>query len=1048
MSKTAVPVNNESFTVKFWKNLIDYYFEMPNLWTEEFLSLKNFSHFQSKIIGQSLKDCSKYRSDKATNIRNVWGEILKELPKLDQRLGQIIYRYIKTKVKQNIETINASKFGFEKEFDAQLLMENQTIDSHFSNINKESLKKGEFISTEHQDLLPATLTIETDQESREINIQLMQVLHKVFISKISKENRRNAQKFFDSMLEGYKIWETQNQGKKNFISRSKDQYKKLKKNLNILKEYLTSGELKDIYSELVETLNKTSYKGASFPSFPGIIRKEDLQHAPPTNLDLFQFIIPAFGMGWDFNKNIYLNFIGINQVLLEIQRELEEEDPNSSKLQKIKEIQTKLVQFFSRNYIIDISDFSPDDLMAIYAIMEDSGKQKEIFGEICSEYRTSIDGIQLFDIQFGRNNYPLEIETSNEITNNTLNVFIMVNNWGKSKEFPWKDGVNNILPDMLLTLLANAGIWPSKIAVYVKSMDFELAQDERWDYEKRIYRILKSILDGTILKVLMDLGGKENRNIDQEMIRLNSNDDILVIPILNQLSSKLGKKSNLHRYYYELIEVTTILNRIIDHKEFGPSENFSSKNMCLTHIQEKIINSIQSQDEKNCFIIQMFNRLFDMKNLFETNNMWNKFNENEQKMILQLFNEKFSQNFEFHDVYDVSYSSQEENLKLRASLFETKSGTKKILPYYYIIHRILRIRAKDTPLLDFLKGCENDSIDLFEQKIKEYFDDPLTKKALTYLPGIFVKPGALFPRLMNTSSSLRKNFGLGLHLKFKEEKTTYSDVLVINIEGTTLNSNQFDENQQERIIRISVYQYSLKKKPRVIFDEFFFKNSTKEVDYDKIIENTVISTCASTNIPIIVRAKNRSKSGDWLANKVDTEEISKNALINNETWRDFIRYSRSKGNQDKNIPLVGYIKNYVPIPYVKLKSSNSSVRVLKLKFISQFVEQTEMEEYESFIYLIFKGTDQKGTNLLYAHASALLSFTKKGDALTNSEENNIFDLLILSAALGDEKRSIGLSGLERLFVYPYTDVSFRIYGPAIFLYGLEAITYAKRNEYE
>jgi hypothetical protein len=385
---------------------------------------------------------------------------------------------------------------------------------------------------------------------------------------------------------------------------------------------------------------------------------------------------------------------------------------------------------------------------------------------------------------------------------------------------------------------------------------------------------------------------------------------------------------------------------------------------------------------------------------------------------------------------------------LKAGLYETKSTNRKIFPYRYIINRILRLRASDLPFSELINKIKNHNSDTFQSNINNFFEEPKTKKALSRSVGLYVKPGSLFPRLINTSSSIRRNFGLGLKLTLDTVKSKYSTLLAINIEGTTLNNAQFDENLQERIIRISVFQYSLLDKPKVIFDEFFYKNPTKDVDYEQVLKNTVIKTCTSTGIPIIIRDKNRSKSGNWLTQSTISDDFTNNALINNETWRDFIRLSKTKCISSEDVPCVGFIKNYIPIPYIKFKSSKSDVRVLKLVFNSQFCVENEKEEYESFIYLIFKGTDQKGSNLLYAHASALLCFAPKGETIKDTEENNIFELLLLSAALGDEKGKIGLSGLERLFVYPYTDVTRRIYSPALFLYGMESITYERKNEYE
>ena len=145
--------------------------------------------------------------------------------------------------------------------------------------------------------------------------------------------------------------------------------------------------------------------------------------------------------------------------------------------------------------------------------------------------------------------------------------------------------------------------------------------------------------------------------------------------------------------------------------------------------------------------------------------------------------------------------------------------------------------------------------------------------------------------------------------------------------------------------------------------------------------------------------------------------------------------------------VVGFIKDYVPIPQLKLKPRKSDIRVLNLDFTSQFRQGDEIQEFNSNISLILKGTDQDEANILYSHASALLTFSPKGKDLSSDEKKKIFDLLLLGASIGDERGELGLTSLDRLFVFPYSDINRRIYGPALLLYGLEAISYDKREQY-
>ncbi|MFW9994820.1 MAG: hypothetical protein ACFFD4_22455, partial [Candidatus Odinarchaeota archaeon] len=1004
MEKSATTTRPDNFAMKFMENALKNYLSLNGFFQESFLQLGNFNKFKENVIDKSLKKCQYLREDPSGGLKTAFDQIIRELPVFLERMGNIILGDIVLFYKDKKE-LPSTDCGFTKYFSASRILSREEIEEKYVHYNKEKLRFGNFISDDGTaDVLPAIVVLESNLDPEDIAIQTMNNIVKAF-SSYNPAKQAVIVDCYRNLIDSYDKW--LKKGSKNRKTKKKmaDSYNKLKIEIQKVMTQLLSTK-KSIPEELVEhadTLSNSKYEAKSFPLYPGYINIDHLQLLPPSGKQVNQYVIPVVGTGWNKDKNVLRALLGIHNMIGKMAK-----SPrfSSDLIGSLTRAFTSIEQFL-KLFGINLQVVTISNIDLVYEMRSTVEAQEKLYQLILNQFKNT-PGFLKFDTSFRHKVGKLSFSSKNHVSEGKHKILVMYNDWGKERKLPWKDQQYDILPELLFTLYLNAGLWPREIDVFFNQKDFILSHDDKWAIDDGFCRIIKAVFDGGILKLLLDgiiRFPATSEDFHNPFSGLSEKDHITIIPILNRPKRYLGRKSQIHHYYYDVLESLIAFNRIWNSETILYKRTFENRELLINVINDKITTELEKELVITRFNIQMFEKMQQITDMNRRLSVWDKLTVEQKDILWNTFIKHGKREFERVKAYNIEFIDKKIKGRIVNTVSFTTDTRKRILTENLFITSLMGLGSKTSEEDSLVKLLEEQLGNSdFEEQLEKYFELDTTRTAIQRFPGRLVQGSSVQSRMLTTANSLRSTAGISMNVDLEDHPDFSSlNFLVVNIEGKTLNQTS-NYSDSTRLLRITVILYSMDSTPKVLFDDYFLKEPKKPSFYDRFFENLIVETCYMTGLPVIVRGKHTPKTGEWIQ-----ETISSMMTQNERSWKKIIEFTKLNKNEESTIKLWGFIRDFVSIPYLNLQAKNNDTRLLRLTVPAEFQsgDDEDPEKFNVLINMVLKGSSKlKASGSLtsadfYAHASALVSFINPESKLTEEEENKSLELLLYGATTGD-----------------------------------------------
>jgi len=1016
------------------------------------LSLANFKIFNEEVILPTLKSLSKKKSGlNSPRIKGFQDLLILSSAELKQQMAT----YLMQIVENNQEFLKPALINtsiFHQQYTAKLQTPSELIHGKFAHLNQKTIRKGVF-EGDNDSLLPALIIYESSEDSLRVVIKIMEVIKTAILEQISG-NHPEVTLFYNEMISNYERAAINLEINKPFLKQTGRDYNKITNESipELLREIrihsLKNKDFKTIiqdFAHYLEIIKTHQYQGKRFPTFPGSIRKDGLQTVPPISPEKIQYMIPVLGKGWDKNRSLLYSFIKLFEQKDSITHFISSPNSGKSPLDPYSTFQGLLTKFYNESrrffdrYYLNIEQFSTTSLDKVYFLLESESNQKNLY-QLINQKLQSLSQVKAFDFKILKSEKnAVKISNSNIEFDHEFRFIYLFNQDKANQKQAYID--SNFLPEITSILTTNAGLWPKSFKIYTAERSFNLKNEFLWKKNNGFHRIVKSILDGAIIWYLLNTPILAD-NLDNPFLNSEPKMEFVLLPILSRSKRNQKKNTQIHQFLYEIRETFLILDKIKAKPQDSPKIMNNSLEEIQTAISERINLSLKKEPSHISFTIQMCENLPNINQYIESRAEWTAVSTEMKKQIYEGYNEHFTQDITLYDLYTIKDIQSNQSRKIQCFSYDLESN-KKILLDFQIIDRICRFgktveektHGKIKRYLHYLTDLTAISEQDFKNEIVSYFSKDEIKNTLSKQPGLLVQTNKGMGILFGMSNSLARNFGSNISLILEKDNLNLDQkFIVIAFEGKAIGDSK-NKDIRKRIERISVFKYALNEGISYVFDEFFMEDSTKPENYCDMIEKSVIDVCRNSGIPVIVYAKSRPKTG--IQNK---DSSTGHIIYNRNIWEKLFNLGvpPTKGE------MWGFLKDYTSIPYIKLSTRKSDIYLIRLEFAASFLNKsTQKDEItNACIYLILKGTDKKIAKnekinyVFYAHSNALMTFGYPGQK-SQEQHDKTFRLMLIGAAIGDEKGELGLNGLNRLFVYPYTDIKRRIYTPAILLNNLD-----------
>ncbi|UJG41684.1 MAG: hypothetical protein K9W45_04270 [Candidatus Heimdallarchaeum aukensis] len=470
----------------------------------------------------------------------------------------------------------------------------------------------------------------TEQFSNIINNPVQKKLVKYYIKYIRNEEVRNAA--YDRYLD------------------FKKECTVLLKNDKFIKKL--SAEEKTLFEKIINH----SFKGMSFPSFPGLIsvgscpKFLNLHEDYDKNLYCFRI----YGEGWNKEKTILPLLINLQEWIME------QMDTNDQEfLEMVEDIKDKLFAF---SILLGFNEISYKDFEELFDKLKEIVENCEFpeFDHYLCAKKEKLERIQKINIS------PKQINPKRLIVFIHENIYLKKNEGidEKNKTSIWYGDKEYGLQEFITYLIANTEFFPEEIEIYHKRINTDLRERLNND-NYRFFASLKAVIDSAILYLINDPDIKQSlTRLNHEFRFVKGGDNIWFIPYL----SKKVKRSLFHEFYYMLLKGV----HSWETKYFEYSQGFSFDSLSKEY-KEKEIRQIIKKIWQNKSTINRSRRRINVQMMTKDgirkngNVVWSK------NQILKYFDGPFS----FYTFDNIG--------KVELFTYQTASKEKKIaLPGIYL----------------------------------------------------------------------------------------------------------------------------------------------------------------------------------------------------------------------------------------------------------------------------------------------------------------------------------------------------------------------------
>ncbi|MHA2246937.1 MAG: hypothetical protein ACXADY_18475 [Candidatus Hodarchaeales archaeon] len=1089
--RKAVTFTGSSEAIKFLDNLISAYVGQDNYFTDYFFRLGNYDDFKGfcdeawqSVLHELAKNEQKQYSTNTTS-KAFFTNFITQLSFFQQRLGV----YLKQKVLTQLQDMS-NKYIPPKIDTLHSLSRVDTFDKTkqafcFENSNLVRMGSMEEI-TDVDDLNKEVIAIFNLKEDTKKAIihhtenHLLNALTQLSDVKYDKKEQSKPIEAFQTIFTGYKSWiNKSNENVKKSLSKVyRDMMKTLEDIFNLLEEENVDLEEEEVIvkkllindierlKEINNSLTESSYKGRSFPAFPGIIRSSHITALSPSfqsgSVDEIQtnrYLIPICGSGWNKTQNTFSLLIELIWLVKSI-RELDEDQFANSIL--LTDLEGQINRYF-KQLEIKIEQLKLEDYKLLQNLIVKEGSLQELHEFVISSISTDIS-YSFVEYQQKRGStenitFKSDIKLMDE---ETQHVLLINNNWGKTEEeteYGWNYRELDTLPEIITYLLSNSGIWPKKIEIHLMDANLYI-WNKRWKNSQNndLFRWLKATIDSITLYLIM------NREINlfpgNSFFDLTVKDKLLLIPILNNNQSR----TQTHTYYYDLVDGLIAQDTIKDDLEGKiPSKNVflnQQKSTSQDEMYNLLDNYFQSKFQThamnpitNRINLQHFNRL----SLYKKEKITEKFNKNlpilkNPNLIEPVLD--FLETFGYTAEVAVAYLTDPKNEgrknvpnEMSYIKFQTKESDRTIiLPLLFFVFLIENLGGKSGKALSsiYVKLDETN----YRRIIADFMEQEYIQKSLKTLSGqLFETHGGIGKVTKTNLSVWRTDSSVLLDDSNLDDKSFY----VVLIEAHTIQS--YDDLNRDSMVRIYIVKYSTNNAPRIIFNEYFLCDKNKNhLDYRRFVEEIIFLLMFRLDEYVFVSIKNMSGIGEFLARK-------QNLSISQGVWNRFRNLSQTVIEKlqttNKTNKLFGYVNNFGMIPLTTYKTQTGqdlhfTIWEFSTAFLNEDLSGYQIDKYNFFNILISrpksrshhfkkkKKSDKEIPNFnIYSKLDAIVTLQAENSKLPEKVIEEVKDLMKLGLLLGGEAAKIGTVGFSRLFHYPYSDRFRIVYSPSILLKGVD-----------
>ncbi len=1114
---SAVEISGDYFTNKFFKNLINIYIKQPDFFTNHFLRLGDYNEFL-KIVKAAIEEATgeKEKKIRKINDRKFLNDTILQLSGITPRYGIVLSDYV-------ISTFSDGDIKFEDPniintgiYEREILPEE--LKDTFNSINNIDIMETEFVPYSGEET-PGYMTIESSKFTREVVFDYMRnTMSKAF----ENANWNNVSDYsshitYLHMVDWYEYWldNKSHEKAKETLNKSFEDFRKICLEFGILfGNEVNSGDLNEVPNDIIELLKKAKpefkksfsekkdykklkdvvdkitksrYQGKSFPVFPGKVNHETVTLLPPSfsegrlESEPNQYLVRIFGDGWSSNETL--------ELLLYLDYWLDKITFNEMTIKPfIERLKNALNLFFETlgfdNSIVDNNAYSE-----LINRFDRSGDPKRLYN-LLNPLIDANPNYHLVNVKDNNGKDKLNIQTKPSAFERIQKVLFIANDYGKSEEI--SKGYTNlfyqnrsIIPEVVLSLLTNAGIWPNKIETHIMYLNMKINRDKNWDKSrnKSMLRWIKSTIDGIILNKLMQ--GDISVNFDHPFSLKNENEHLLIIPLFHRYSTT-KTKSNAHKYYYEIYETLIALSEIsldqniegseIPFPKLNIKQRRSEKNqfseLLHNYIKHNLSKNNDNSNISNRFNLQCFDTIKSIKDFdedYETISNTNLTRENFNSIITN-FNKAAKQSFESVLCYGkISENHADINIpeKIYFIPYQPKNGNYRSIPELFFLLKLLKLGKTRNKLLsdNVLLAKATD----FERLVNEYFEDEDILDIAPKLVGGFVRPDFIFGSLLNASSSLRRTeqVDLDLNINGKNLETNLieakQDFLTILIESHPISS--VDSGNYENLFRVLIIHFTGAHSPKYILNEYFLNNKYKDTsDYQEFITKIIFKIIAEADKYSFSRVKNSSRSGEYLAKTYDT-------TVSEGAWRHFSHLSLQyieelKEKSKTEMPKIwGYIPQFMAIPQINFMkktdprlvqfsletgiSKGDAINPKLPKLFKAHVMMLIKPQSKGFETSDGKEKDREDETELkvkgiYATTNAIINFRPQHVNFSTEQQVKIKNLITVASIIGDELGQISLAGFNRLFYHPHSDTERKLMSPSLLIKGVDFFEYKEK----
>ena len=386
----------------------------------------------------------------------------------------------------------------------------------------------------------------------------------------------------EKLLNSYKLYRRS----KEIQNTASDRYSDFKKEIiYILRNTKNIPNVPREIRELLEKLKNHSFKGYSFPSFPGLISvgscSKFLNLQVEYDLELYGYRI--FGEGWNKEKTILPSLL----LLQEKFRDLHNTDRAECQ-EFLESLESKL---FSYTSLLELDKLRYQDFEELFGMLRNLVNNNK-FPE--HDYYLSAEKKPLGKTK-------KIIISPKRIRPRRLVVFIHENNVAKdnkkniaNQSSIWIKEKKHGLQEFITYLIANTEFYPEEVLIFHKRIKADLREKIN-DVNNRFFAVIKSVIDSAILYLKNDPEIKKSfTRLNHEFRHLRGGDNIWFIPFL----LKPIKSSLFHDYYYMVLKGV----HSWESRYFENSQGFLFESLTQNYKEEHIKKIVRKLWKNKVFI--------------------------------------------------------------------------------------------------------------------------------------------------------------------------------------------------------------------------------------------------------------------------------------------------------------------------------------------------------------------------------------------------------------------------------------------------------------